>query len=69
MKATLEFNLPEDMIDHQDALNGCKYRAILGDLLRFARRCDKSDEPFNTDTWREALRDAMDAAEIAEIDA
>ena len=29
MKAILEFQLPEDTIDHNDALNGYKYRDVL----------------------------------------
>jgi len=32
MKATLEFNLPEENEEHFDALNGSKWRALLQDL-------------------------------------
>lgn len=33
MKATLEFNLPEDQEDFQDAQDGAKYKLVLDTLL------------------------------------
>jgi len=32
MKATLEFNLPEETIEHKDAINGSTFKAILWDF-------------------------------------
>jgi hypothetical protein len=32
MKATLEFNLPEDAVEHHDALHGMDWKICLGDL-------------------------------------
>jgi len=32
MKATLEFNLPEDTVEHSDAINGTDYKFVLQDM-------------------------------------
>jgi hypothetical protein len=37
MKAVLEFTLPEEREEHETALNGPKYRAVLSDLSQFLR--------------------------------
>jgi hypothetical protein len=45
-KAILEFNLPEDQYDFEQAVNASKYRTILWDLDQFLRNKTKyaSDE-------------------------
>ncbi len=32
MKAILEFNMPEDMVEHHDALHGTDWKLVLMDL-------------------------------------
>lgn len=32
MKAILQFDLPEETVEHQDALNGTKYKCIIDDI-------------------------------------
>lgn len=41
MKATLEFNLPEESAEHTAAVNGWKYQAILDEIFNLIRRQDK----------------------------
>lgn len=44
MKATLEFNLPEESDDHTTALNAWKYRAALSEVFGVLRSKSKYDE-------------------------
>ena len=37
MKAILEFNLPDDQQEHQDALNGYKWRLVVQDIADHLR--------------------------------
>ena len=37
MKAILEFNLPEDKVDHYHAINGINYSLVLWDLDQWLR--------------------------------
>jgi hypothetical protein len=51
MKATLEFNLPEDAVEHHDALHGMDWKICLSDLeqelrnaLRYGHQLKTADE-------------------------
>lgn len=49
-KAKLIFSLPEESEEHQDALNGWKYKAAISDMYQYIRRKlkdDVSDEEYN----------------------
>lgn len=35
MKAILEFNLPEETEEHEQALNGWKYQSVLNKILNY----------------------------------
>jgi GGDEF domain-containing protein len=48
MKATLEYNLPEDQREHEIALNGYKYCLILSDLDNDLRLYMKHGHGFKT---------------------
>lgn len=61
MKAVLEFNLPEDNKDFQDAINGHNYKDAIWDfdqLLRSEMKYKElSDETYQAYKWcREELR-------------
>jgi len=45
MKATLEFNLPEEQSDFYDATNGWKYKAVLQDFDRYLKSMIGSSLP------------------------
>lgn len=51
MKATLEFNLPEEQVEHEHALKGEEYMLALRDIadqvFRPARKHGYSDEELN----------------------
>jgi len=67
MKATLEFNLPEDHIDFELAVNGAKAQSALWELDQWLRAQYKymSDEEYSKDKYetfekcREHLREIM----------
>lgn len=43
-KATLEFNIPEESEEHLTALNGNKYRCIIGDMHEWLRHKVKRED-------------------------
>ena len=43
MKATLEFNLPEETTEHQIAVDGPKWRGVVSDVLEELR----TDKKYN----------------------
>jgi ribosome-binding protein aMBF1 (putative translation factor) len=49
MKATLEFNLPEEAEEHQIAVEGLKWRAVVSDALEVLRRERKYAELSQSD--------------------
>jgi hypothetical protein len=55
MKAILEFNIPEDQIEFDEANNAGKYYSILWDLDQFLRNKVKypaqDHDPIETDTY------------------
>jgi hypothetical protein len=50
MKATLEFNLPEEAVDHIDAVNGTDWKLVAWDLDQLLRNyikygsCDQCED-------------------------
>jgi hypothetical protein len=58
MKATLEFELPQDASEHQTALDGWKWRMILNDILENLRQDLKYNNNLNSETAKtlESLR-------------
>tara|TARA_A100001037_G_scaffold244817_1_gene225988 strand:+ start:119860 stop:120186 length:327 start_codon:yes stop_codon:yes gene_type:complete len=44
MKATLEFNLPEEKSDHEDAVNGANWRRVVELILEDLRERRKYDK-------------------------
>lgn len=46
MKATLEFNLPEEDREHLDAVNGTKWKILLSDFDQTLRRYLKHGHTF-----------------------
>ena len=58
MKATLEFNLPEDEGEHRLAVDGWKWKSVVADIadkLRSALKFDDSLTP-ETDAYLEKFR-------------
>jgi hypothetical protein len=49
MKATLEFNLPEEAEEHQIAVDGLKWRGVVSDALEELRRDRKYTELSESD--------------------
>ena len=49
MKATLEFDLPEDSYDHNTAINAGKYRSALYEIDEMCRRLLKYGQDVSTD--------------------
>jgi len=46
MKATLEFNLPEERQDHLDAINGTRWKILLSDFEQTLRNYVKYGHQF-----------------------
>ena len=67
MKATLEFNLPEDHIEFEMAVNGSKIHSVLWEMDQWLRAQYKympdseySEDKYNTfEKCREHLREIM----------
>lgn len=55
MKAKLEFNLPEEQISHEDAVNGYKWRLIVEDMYEWCWRWDRLNQTPTTRDVRDAL--------------
>jgi hypothetical protein len=49
MRATLEFNLPEEAEEHQIAVDGLKWRGVVSDILEELRRDRKYTELSESD--------------------
>lgn len=45
MKAIIQFDLPAESLEHQDALNGSQFKIIIGDLLNHIRSKTKYETP------------------------
>jgi hypothetical protein len=60
MKAILEFNLPEDQIDFEDAVNGQRWSIAMWELDQWLRSQTKHPpEGMSDDTWK-ALDDTRE---------
>lgn len=69
MKAVLEFNLPEEAIDHLLAIHGADYNVVCQDLDECLRDWLKHGHEFMTieealDSVRDKLRQLMDDKHI-----
>ena len=59
MKATLEFNLPEDELDLSNAINGNKFKLILWDMDQHLRNIVKYGENEEAVEVAEELRNKL----------
>jgi hypothetical protein len=60
MKATLEFNLPEESEEYQIAVEGIKWRAVVSDALEELRRERKYAELSQGDlTYNEKISEKI----------
>ena len=60
MNATLSFNLPEESLDHLDAINGTTYKVCLSELDAHLRGLQKYDHPYKTpDEVIDAIRSKL----------
>lgn len=59
MKATLEFNLPEDELDLSNAINGNKFKLILWDMDQHLRNIVKHGENEEEVRVAEELRNKL----------
>ena len=50
MKAVLEFNLPEEQHEHQVALDGWRWRAVVSDIAENLRSTFKHDGTLTPET-------------------
>ena len=60
MKATIEFNLPEDQEEHQLALDGWRWRSVVIEAFNRLRRWDKARHAPDTQEVRAMLVEAME---------
>jgi hypothetical protein len=61
MKATLEFNLPEESEEHNSAINGWKYQLILEEIFNYLRRQEKiGNTHLNIEDIRSAVVEIRD---------
>jgi len=69
VKAILEFTLPEDTQEHQDALKGTDWKWAVDDLLNYLRNqikhADNSAEEYRTfERVRDRLAEILDEREL-----
>ena len=57
MKAKLEFDLPEESNEHNDALNGTKYKLIISEILEWLRSTLKHSPPQDWPTLDDVKRE------------
>lgn len=65
MKAILEFNLPEEQHEHQDALHGAEWKWALAEVVDYLRNqikhADNSAEEYRTfERVRDRLTEILD---------
>lgn len=54
MKATLEFNLPDEADEYTSHIEGDKYRGAIYDLSKELRARDKyTEDPLRAEIWEE----------------
>lgn len=61
MKATIEFNLPDDQEDFQDAVNGLKWRLMVSDFDQHLRSQLKYNDKLSSEQYKvhEEIRDLL----------
>ena len=59
MKAKLEFELPDEACDHQDAVDGTKWKSVVRSLDQELRRRSKHGTPLSVEDIREILHDEI----------
>ena len=61
MKATIEFNLPDDQEDFQDAVNGQKWRLMVWDFDQKLRSQLKYNDKLSSEQYKvyEEIRDLL----------
>jgi len=69
MKAILEFTIPEDFQEHQDALKGADWKWAISDLLDYLRNqiknADNSADEYPTfEPVRDRLTEILDEREL-----
>lgn len=69
MKATLEFNLPEEASDHMDAVKGWAWKALVFDFDQQLRSWVKygtpDGKPMSVGDVRDALHAALNDADLS----
>jgi hypothetical protein len=65
MKATLEFDLPQDQEEHAAALNGWRYRAVINNTMEIIRVKLKHGHAYKTpeDALEDIRREILDRLE------
>jgi hypothetical protein len=66
MKATLSFNLPEESLEHHDALHGHEWKSIVHSLHRELRNARKHGHNYKSAD--EALEDFFNAVTYEVLD-
>jgi len=69
MKATLEFQLPEETHEHQDALQGSEWKWALAEVVDYLRNqikhADNSADEYRTfERVRDRLTEILDEREL-----
>lgn len=61
MKATLEFNLPDDQEDFQDAVNGQKWRLMVWEFDQYLRSQLKYNDNLSEEQYKvyQEIRDML----------
>jgi hypothetical protein len=61
MKATLEFNLPDDQEDFNDAVNGQRWRLMVWDFDQYLRSELKYNDKLSSEQYKvyEQVRDTL----------
>jgi hypothetical protein len=61
MKATLEFNLPDDQVDFNDAVNGQRWRLMVWNFDQYLRSELKYNDKLSEEQYKvyEQVRDTL----------
>jgi hypothetical protein len=61
MKATLEFNLPDDQVDFNDAVNGQRWRLMVWNFDQYLRSELKYNDKLSSEQYKvyEQVRDTL----------
>jgi len=66
MKAILEFNLPEESLEHRLALDGSKWKAVCQEIDQWLRSLEKhsDQDTVSASKVRGRLREELDSYEL-----